>query len=155
MNRKIAIAPLMFACIMLMAHLTVPHHHHHGTIICLLNYSDEIVAESHCFDTHHLNSDDAEANNHEGSDSHKSGNDDNEENCFMDDLFLLADSKHFVDIVPIDLNGIGFSFLHATVVNPLGFNILAGLPFREKPFLISYKSSLNSDATGLRGPPIC
>ncbi len=57
MNRKIAMTPLMFVCLMLLAHLAVPHHHHHGTIICPLNYSDEIVAESHLFETHHHDAD--------------------------------------------------------------------------------------------------
>ena len=153
MNRKIAIVPLMFACMMLMAHLAVPHHHHHGTIICLLNYSDEIVAEANCFDTHHHEDDDAGTNNHEGTDSHKNSNDESEEHCFMDDLYLLADSKHSVELVPVETGGFGQFFLRTAILQNFP-NIIPELPCRKKPFLISYQSLLNSDASGLRGPPI-
>ncbi len=151
MNRKIAIVPLMFACMMLMAHLAVPHHHHHGTIICLLNYSSEIVLEANCFGMHHHEDDDTGANNHDGI-CHKNGNGESEENCFMDDLYLLEDSKFSVDFFPVETDCFAQFFLNAYV---LGANVIIPELFhRNKPFLISYKSLLNPNASGLRAPPL-
>lgn len=152
MNRKIAIVPLMFACMMLMAHLAVPHHHHHGTIICLLNYSSEIVVEANCFGTHHHEDDDTGANSHDGIGCHKHGNGESEENCFMDDLYLLEDSKCSVDVFPVETDSFVQFFPGAYV---LGANVvIPELFYRNKPFLISYESLLNPNASGLRAPPL-
>jgi hypothetical protein len=72
----------------------------------------------------------------------------------MDDLYLLADSKHSVDLVPVETDSFAQFFLSSAVLRTSVSNIIPALPHRKKPFLISYKSLLNSDASGLRGPPI-
>jgi len=151
MKKRLAIAPLFFACAMLLAHIVVPHHHHNGTIICLLNFESEVLVESNHIDGY---IDDEECGHDDAGEGHHHGDNDSEENCFIDDLYLASETKHSMDAGYCDIQP-SIQVLNATLPeNPFENILLTGVPFRDKPFIISYRSLINSEASGLRGPPI-
>lgn len=164
LKRKVAILPLCFACLMLIAHIAVPHHHHNGTIICLLNFSNEIVAEPHCYPVHHHDDGVAhDCTHHEGycadenkGCSHSGDENSSEENCFLDDLYLTSETKCFLDIEQVlDSQDNALDFINGIIPKIDKQLLLLGLPYRQNPLLCSYKSLLLSRDSGLRGPPIC
>ena len=152
MKKRLAIAPLFFACAMLLAHVAVPHHHHNGTIICLLNFNSEVLAESNHIDGY---IDDEECGHDDAGEGHHHGDNDSEENCFIDDLYLASETKHSMDAVYCDQRLSTITLTATLNLNTAEIVPLTGLPFREKPYKVSYRSLINSESSGLRGPPTC
>lgn len=163
LRRKTYILPLCFACFMLIAHIAVPHHHHNGTVICLLNFSSEIIAEPHCFAVHHHN----EGVTHDGTPhegchsgenhgcSHHGDENSSEENCCIDDLYLISETKYSIDLETfLDDQNYTLGIFEILVLSSNDKIISTGLPFRQNPFILSYNSPLISGDSGLRGPPV-
>ena len=136
MKRAIAISFLMLATITIVAHAVIPHHHHAQIPVAF--------ATAHHHDTHeHDSTHNCDCNTHEHC---------NFEDCLLFNTIVRANNetqiKQFTDFAYAALP------LFSVYSTPDIDNAF-GLPFRQKPYLISYLTEYISQSLGLRAPPVC
>ena len=138
-RKEFSIVILLFASIILLAHIVVPHHYHEDTGLCFF---------LHCRDS-------KEAHKHENNDffdEHQHEGNPFADKCVIDDdYYALSDSnKKISDRLP----AIKCNFEHTISYHCLVSNI--AVSFRQRPCIPLFYSEFVSRAIGLRAPPsIC
>lgn len=123
----------LFANLILLAHVFVPHIHHDGMI---------------CFSGHHICSN-VGCNN-----ENKQHNHGPLEDCMLDDFTVRPETNESITPELSDLFQLNYHFILGSdndltpEVSPTGFKIY------PKPYLILYTSANTDSGHGLRGPPI-
>lgn len=139
MKRTIAFIFILLANISLLAHAAIPHHHHTSVGICFHS--------THCTDCK-----DTDKHSHDANHQHDDG--DAKEACMLNEMYARFDNKPIVDSnlgdetqYPVILL---FSAIPSTPITDPG-----GLPFRQKPYLLSFYTDPVPLPFGLRAPPVC
>ena len=143
MRRVIAISFLVLANIIILAHAVVYHHHYipvawtdiHHEHDCNLpdHYHDDTQPIGHCNDSNCLG---------------------DVEDCLLTAIYVkLNNNRRSIQLLDFDLFPYSlFSFSNYSISQ---VEDDTNLPFRQKPYLISYLTEYISQSHGLRAPPIC
>jgi hypothetical protein len=147
MKRALGISFLLLANVITLVHSVVPHHHHNGIPVAFAITHHEHSDIEH---DHHLH-DTAQPVKQEG-DSHKHTI---AEECLLQTVYVKI--NHGERAFRLMDNGFDPFFclfvLYATYSIPEITDY--GLPFWQKPYLISYLTEYISQSLGLRAPPVC
>ena len=138
-KKVISFSFLLLANIIILVHPVVFHHHDHSIIdtVCVADQ------EHHCDDA---------AKHHHSHNTENAGNCCVVKNCLLNTPFTNVDS--FKQIKPAYDNLILIvNYFSADQVTPI--TDLAGLPFRQKPYLLLFYPEFISQSIGLRAPPFC
>lgn len=142
MKKAIYVSLLLFANIIMLAHAVVPHHHHNGFIVALLE-SDHDKNHGHDHDHHHSSN----PHNHDSNES--------SEQCALNEAYTRSDNDLKFGCYKNYDYGSAKYFVSQAGINKFSFVNDYGLPFRQKPFIASYRSIFSSGSIGLRAPPVC
>ena len=149
MKKAITLSVLLLANIIILAHAVVPHHHHNQVPVAINTSHHEHSSDA----THeHHHHDDTAPVEHKG-DSHGHGV---VEECLLEKAFIrIGSDKQAFQALDFD-----FNLLPCIVSLFSGYPIPQitdddGLPFRQKPYLLSYHTEYISVSLGLRAPPVC
>ena len=141
LKKAIAISFLLFANTIWLAHAIIPHHHHNGLIFILTT-----AHQAH------------DCNSHDDNDAHSDGNCDYPlcnsgiENCELATIYAKFDSDKRIVSDNLDLLPVVFALFSNDDIPQITDD--TGLPFRQKPYLISHTEYI-SQSIGLRAPPAC
>lgn len=145
MKRTIAISFLLLANIIILAHVIVPHHHHEGMPVafCKISFSDDNSERTHSSHSHS-----------NGKDDHSH---DSEVNCTLCQLYIRAEINSSLSSLASALANlhIDFPVICYNISTLTDIQESEGLPFRQKPYTISYHSHYIVHSLGLRAPPVC
>ena len=148
MKKTIALSFLFFANAILLAHAIVIHHHYHWIQISAATAQHEHT----CNSNENCRHDDAQPDDHCNNPFCHG----NIKNCPLELLYIKIDNDNDI-YQPLDfeLNLLpSFSFLSLFPdysISKITDGI--GLPFRQKPYLLSYHTDYISQSLGLRAPP--
>ncbi|MDR2804571.1 MAG: hypothetical protein LBB85_02865 [Dysgonamonadaceae bacterium] len=146
MKRAFGISFLLLANIIILAHSAIPHHHHNGMPVAHATTHHEHDDAGH--DHHHHDTE--QPVKHDGN-SHRHNM---AEDCLLRKVYVKAsnDERAFRfmdnDFAPFFC----LFVLHTTYSIPKITDY--GLPFRQKPYLISCLTEYISQSLGLRAPPV-
>ncbi len=136
----------MLANIIILAHAVIPHHHHDGfTVLFSENHSKNNDVENH----NHNHSSQHNSTPHE----HDCGGD--TEKCILKEIYTRPIS--YVSEVLIPIKNLAHNILFSTnsIIYDFCYQYRFYIPYRHKPYLLSYNSILLSKSIGSRAPPIC
>ncbi len=149
MKKAVALTFLLLANIIILAHAVVPHHHHNQVPVALNT-------------SHHEHSSDATHDHHHHDDTVPAEHNDNShghggiEDCLLEKVYTKVGSDRQA------FQTLDFDFNLLPCIIPLisGYSVPSiaddvGLPFRQKPYLLSYHTEYISVSLGLRAPPVC
>jgi uncharacterized protein DUF6769 len=140
-NRLVAIIVILFANVMLLANIAIPHHHHESEI-CIVG--------SHCdFDDHSQNS---EADDHH----HNHSTNTNSDHCALNQVYIIpADNikQDFVNIL-FSCNKNQFPSILALIFNEEARDITPVINNRHLFFNHYAYFEYIVESKGLRGPPL-
>ena len=141
MKKAITFSFLLLANIVLLVHVSIPHHHHDKAAVCFL--------ATHCADSEetHKHAPDS------GCQQHDDGN--TIEECPLKAVYVrLENNKLLVDL-SLE-NDFQYPVLFLLSINPIDKMVdLKGLPFRQNPYLLPCYTDHISQSLGLRAPPVC
>lgn len=150
MKKAIALSFLLLASIVVLAHAVIPHHHHNQIPVVVCNNHHELESTTN---RHHHHNDTHPIDQCADPDGHCHGV---IEDCLLAKVFVRVS----YDKQASQSLGIDFNLLPCIVSLFSGYSIPEidddiGLPFRQKPYLLSYHTEYISVSLGLRAPPVC
>ena len=154
MRKAVAISFLLLANIVLLAHAFIPHHHHEGIPICFSSHKHNHIHDADDSDcTHPSHHEPGPGCTH----SHHGGDCCPNDSCpISKDIYarVLEDDETFpiFDFPEGETESIFYVSNEDIIKLPIPG--LYGLPFRQKPLLLSYFSEYIIGSLGLRGPPV-
>jgi len=125
MRKVVALSLLILANIIILAHITIPHHHHNGFVVLICDFSATNDAKEHLT-----------------------------EECILDEFYFRSDSSQnsfLSSVFYIE----GFPVICNVVTSQLEIQNYDNLTFRRKPYFLSYHTEYISQSLGLRAPPVC
>ena len=140
MKRAIPLSFLLFANVILLAYLVVPHHHHEKTGACFADF---------------LCKDGNEKHHHEPTNKHEK-NSFPEQCCF--DVYVLTGNNTKPACRFHKKCDCGHHLPYATILTTLytcDFVDDTVIYFRQNPFVPLFYSEFISQSIGLRAPPVC
>ena len=144
-KRGISISFLLLTNVILLTHSVAFHHHHDGIPIA----SPAAHHDHDCSAHHHNDSQPVERCNH----LHCPGN---IEDCTLTTIYIRFDNvRQIVQLHSLDFDLSPCVFTLSPDYSAPHIADDVGLPFRQKPYLISYLSEYISQSLGLRAPPFC
>lgn len=147
MRKVVALTFLLLANIIILAHAVVPHHHHNQVPVAL-NVAHHEHDSDAIYDHHHH--DDTAPAEHNGN-SHGHGG---IEECLLEKAFIrIGNDNQAFQSLDFDLLPCIISLFSGYSTPKIADDV--GLPFRQKPYLLSYHTEYISVSLGLRAPPIC
>lgn len=141
MKRTLVFTMLLIANLVLLVHAVVPHHHHDAKVCFSIAHCQSCGHDAHQEHDHH---------HHDQVPFQK----DDLACCQLKDEMVVTVQKNQVRLEPLE---IPFSVCGCFAVVPHQHDVYilpTGLPFRHKPFLISFLNPLCSLTNGLRAPPV-
>lgn len=140
MKKAIALLFLLLANISLLVHAVVPHHHHDDIAVCF--------ATACCADN------DEASQCHHDSGGHRHDGDTQPDGCALKEVYVrFENGRLFADSSP-DYDS-QYPVLYLLPINSVTeVTVSEKLPFRNKPYLLSYHTALVARSIGLRAPPM-
>jgi hypothetical protein len=127
MKKALTVSFMLFANIMLLAHLAVPHHDHDNKIVFSCN------------------------KNHQ-----HNGNENDSFDCILSKMCMrFGSDNQLLPCLDFNIDPSSFRLPFVSVNISVDINELEGLPFSPKPCLLSCYSATVSQSIGLRAPPVC
>ena len=139
-KKTISVSFLLFVNIILLAHSAVCHHHDYDNqtlvVVCSTNQEHNCAQHTNnqtCHDT-------------------KNAHTCCVENCHLNDFFTPTNTVRFSK--PI-FNTIDIIIHNIPACQTIQITDLAGLPFRQKPYIPLFYTDFVAQSIGLRAPPVC
>ena len=156
-KKAISLSFLLFANVAILVHIVLFHHHNSplSASYCIANQTH------HCTEnTKHHCAEDADRykkypdneSTHNYPDNKSANNCCTIENCLLSAFFTKIDGFKLTKPV---VNNHDIFFYDIPTFQTLHINDLAGLLFRQKPYLLLFYSAFVSQSPGLRAPPVC
>jgi hypothetical protein len=140
-NRTTAVAFLMLANILLLAHAVVPHHHHNHQV---------------CFVNSHCNHDDPTHEHDRNRDSHSHDGENNHDNCVLKEPVAVFSNQWKIDLKITDITDRtgADDFHNCALCDGTEFQCFLLSSFIYELNTGSSYPSLVSSSLGLRAPPV-